>query len=49
MIPTAAALGKRVRIVYQTNFAQIDFNSSGTLATMDGFAGYTDVLLYGVF
>lgn len=49
MIPTAAALGNRVRVVYQTNFAQIEFNSSGTSATMTGFAGYTDVLLYGVF
>lgn len=49
LIPTTAALGSRVRVVYQTNFAQIEFNSSGTSATMSGFTGYTDVLLYGVF
>ena len=49
LIPTTADLGSRVRVVYGANFAQIDFNSSGTTATMSGFTGYTDVLLYGVF
>ena len=49
LIPTTAALGSRVRVVYGSNVAQIEFNSSGTLATMSGFAGYTDVLMYGVF
>ena len=49
LIPTTAALGRKVIVVYKTNFAQIEFNSSGTSATMSGFTGYTDVLLYGVF
>lgn len=49
LIPTTAALGSRVRVVYKDNFAQIDFNSSGTSATMSSFTGYTDVLMYGVF
>ena len=49
LIPTTAALGSRVRVVYGTNFAQIDFNNSGASATMSGFTGYTDVLLYCVF
>lgn len=49
LIPPTAALGSRVRVVYGNNFAQIEFNSSGTSATMSGFTGYTDVLIYGVF